>query len=164
MRPLFEHHRDLIVAGLTATPGVAQDEDTCAGFLNGFLTVRAHIVADGSVEQESMFPVLGGLYLAALALQDTDPADTARDGEFFEGLAGALDGEAAVVASAAELLVWQGRVRAIFATTPDVPISQAALAGFVLGVMYAGQFLPDDDVHAGVLFATVRHMAQDLYC
>jgi hypothetical protein len=162
-RPLFDHHRDRIAEYFDSQPGLVVDQDICAGFLNGFTTAGAYFVPDGSVHQQAMFPALGGILLMALAAETGNgnpPTDWARG--FFTRLAAQLDAnpmEASL--SDKELEVMQGLVEASFAATPDVPVTLASLAAFVLGVFYTMPYLGRTDAGGPLmLVATVRHMAR----
>jgi len=164
MRQLLEQHRDRIVGLLTETPGLSLDENTCAGFLHGFMTVAAYFVPDDSVYQQSMFPVLGGTYLAAIDAPPEATPNLAGARRFLADLAAAMDADPdAVILSTAQRAILEERIRGGFATTPDVPIDHATLAGFIVGLMYATNFLPSDDATGPImLIATVRQIADDL--
>jgi hypothetical protein len=161
-RFILEHHRDRIAALLRSQPDIVVSEDVCAGFLNGFLSVGAYLVPDGSIEQESMQPVLGGIYLLAEAVEDVpDGGDPAG---FFGRLAKTMDAEGDLVAlSATDRSTIKDLVRSMFSTTPDVPLNRNTLSGYVLGLMYGGPYLPTHD-GAGLarLMAGVRHLADTL--
>lgn len=157
-RLLFDYHHHRIASIFANRSALLADQDAIAGFLNGFLTAIARFVPNDSVEQESTFPVLGGIYLTGVAAVGESAE---RDGrEFIAQLAATL--EPSDFADALELANAMQAVRAIFATTPDVPIDWASLAGFALGVLYAGPYVPPDSAGIEYLFAATTSMAQAL--
>jgi hypothetical protein len=162
-RPLFDHHRERIAEYFDSQPGLLADQDVYAGFLHGFLTTGTHFVPDGSVQQQAMFPALGGILLLGLAAEAASPpVRWAR--EFLGRLGVQLDRDPMETAlSDKELTVMQRLVRTAFAATPDVPMTATSLAGFVLGVLYTMPYLDISGASGPVmLLAAVRHMAEHL--
>ncbi len=49
-------------------PDLPLDQDSLAGFLHGFLVTGAHLLPPGSLQQQALFPVLGGTVLLARTL------------------------------------------------------------------------------------------------
>lgn len=156
-RELFEYHRGRIEALFASQPDLPLHQDTVAGFVQGFLITGAYFVPDHSVEQQSMFPVLGGALLVGQDLPiDTSPAGIVAGRGFFERFALAMsDFDHPSVAY--ELVL-----RA-FALTPDVPIIRASLGGFCLGVLYANPYyLPASGTRPTVLISAACQHARDL--
>ncbi|MGH3912806.1 MAG: hypothetical protein ACRDTC_05260 [Pseudonocardiaceae bacterium] len=154
-RELFEYHRGRIAALFASQPDLPLHQDTVAGFVHGFLTVGAYFVADDSVEQESMFPVLGGALLLGQDLPiDADPADITVGFSFFERATPAL-GEPDPTGTVRDL------VYRAFALASDVPMTCASLGGFCLGVLYTAPYLHVDTGPAALLTAAAE-FAHDL--
>lgn len=156
-RELFEYHRGRIEALFASQPDLPLHQDTVAGFVQGFLVTGAYFVPDDSVEQQSMFPVLGGALLLGQDLPiDTSPADTVAERGFFERFTLAMsDFDHPSVAY--EL------VQRAFSLAPDVPISRASLGGFCLGVPYANPYyLPASGADPMVLISAACQHARDL--
>lgn len=155
-RNLFEYHRGRIAAIFATQPDLPLHQDTVAGFLHGFLTVGMHYVPEHTVEQQSMFPVLGGALLLGKDLPiDASPAATAVSSEFFDRAVAALDDPAPVGGSL-------NMVRHAFVIAGDVPMTCASLAGFCLGVLYAGPYLPEFNADPSPLIAAACYLARDL--
>lgn len=155
-RWFFEHHRGRIAELFASQPDLPLHQDTVAGFINGFMITGAYFVADGSVEQQSVGPALGGALLLGqdLPIED-DPADVTAGFSFFERAAEAVDepDETGI----ARDLVWSA-----FKTTPDVPITCASLGGFCLGVLYTIPYLTGSDAGPAALLAAACELAHDL--
>jgi hypothetical protein len=153
-RGLFDYHRGRIEAVFASQPELPLHQDTVAGFLHGFLFTGVAFVPDGSVAQESMFPVLGGVLLAGQDLPIDTGSASAGCG-FIEQAAATLVGlelaEAAV-----------GLVRQAFAAAGDVPMTCASLGGFCLGVLYAAPYLPEHGPDPAPLIVAACHLARDL--
>lgn len=146
-RDLFEYHRGRIAALFASQPDLPLHQDTVAGFVHGFLTVGAYFVPDDSVEQQSMFPVLGGALLLGQDLRiDADPAEVTAGLSFFERAAPAL-GDPDPTGTVRDL-VWRA-----FAMAPDVPMTCASLGGFCLGVLYTIPYLYVDAGPAALITA-----------
>ncbi|MGH3929821.1 MAG: hypothetical protein ACRDTF_07575 [Pseudonocardiaceae bacterium] len=155
-RQVFEYHRSRIAAIFASQPDLPLHQDTVAGFVQGFVITGAYFVADGSVEQESMGPVLGGALLLGQDLPiDADPVDVTAGLSFFERAAEALGepDETGIVRD----LVWSA-----FTMIPDVPMTCASLGGFCLGVLYATPYLTGSDAGSAVLIAAAYELACDL--
>lgn len=154
-RELFDYHRSRIAALFASQPDLPLHQDTVAGFVHGFLTVGAYFVPDDSVEQQSMFPVLGGALLLGQSLRiEADPTDVTTGLGFFDRAAPALGGPDPT-----------GTVRDLvsraFAMAPDVPMTCASLGGFCLGVLYTAPYLHVDTGPA-VLLTAACELARDL--
>lgn len=160
-RTLFDYHRDRI-AGVLADNAVelADNQDAVAGFLNGFLATVATFVASGSIEQETTFEVLGGIYLLGLKTE-ADGTDEADGRDFIARLVMTVETEVQEP-DPDDVTAAVGVVRDMFDTTPDVPISYASLSGFVLGMFYAGPYLPARTTGLENLFAAVSQLARDV--
>jgi hypothetical protein len=155
-RELFEYHRGRIESLFASQPDLPLHQDTVAGFVQGFLVTGAYFVPDDSVEQQSMFPVLGGALLLGQDLPiDTSPAHIVAGRGFFERAALAMDGSGHP-SVAYEL------VQRAFALAPDVPMSRASLGGFCLGVLYASPYLSGSDADPTVLISAACQHARDL--
>jgi hypothetical protein len=135
--------------------GLAVDQNTVAGFLNGFLAAMSGYVLDGLADGDQVFPVLGGICL----LDAEAPSVSAGSGrQFVAYLLAAMAAEDPIDAAALDGAV--DRIRSMFTTTPDVAITQVSLSGFVLGVFYAVQFLPEDASDPLVLLAAASRLAE----
>lgn len=154
-RDLSEYHRHRIEALFASQPDLPLHQDTVAGFVHGFLVTGAYFVADDSVEQESMFPVLGGALLVGQDLPiDPDPDSPAGRG-FFERAASAV-GEPGPAGAPTDV------VRQAFTLAHDVPMNHASLAGFCLGVLYASPYLTGSDAGPAALLTAACQLARDL--
>jgi hypothetical protein len=155
-RWLFDYHRGRIAELFASQPDLPLHQDTVAGFLHGFVVTGAYFVADDTVEQESMGPVLGGALLLGQDLPiDADPADITAGRSFFERAAQAVGepDETGIVRD----LVWSA-----FTMASDVPMTCASLGGFCLGVLYATPYLTGSDAGPAALLAAACELAQDL--
>jgi hypothetical protein len=155
-RELFDYHRGRIAALFASQPDLPLHQDTVAGFLHGFLVTGVHFVPAGSLEQESMFPVLGGALLLGRDLPiDADLAAATAGRGFVERAAATLAdpdlGGAAL-----------GLVREAFVMAADVPMTCASLGGFCLGVLYAAPYLPERGPDPAPLIAAACQLARDL--
>ncbi len=137
------------------TEGSESHQDSVAGFLHGFMMAGAYLVPDGSVEQGSMFPVLGGVLLVGRYLP-VGPARTSFGRKFMARLAVLLDD-------------WEGDteqacavVRDAFVVAGDVPMTTASLGGFCLGVLYAMPYLVATQADPVPLIAAACRLAGDL--
>ncbi|MGH4015340.1 MAG: hypothetical protein ACREX8_04470 [Gammaproteobacteria bacterium] len=75
-RWLFDHRRGRIEQLFASRPDLPLHQDTVAGFVHRFLVTGACFVADDSVDQESMGPVLCGAFrplLPAVAADQREP-------------------------------------------------------------------------------------------
>ncbi|MGH3799259.1 MAG: hypothetical protein ACRDTD_03830 [Pseudonocardiaceae bacterium] len=152
-RQLFEYHRGRIAAIFASQPDLPLHQDTVAGFLQGFMVTCAYFVAAGSVEQESTFPVLGGVLLLGQDLPiDAEPVDVTAGLGFFERAAQAL-GDTDPADVIYEL------VERAFALVPDVPMTCASLGGFCLGVLYATPYLTGSDAGPAAMFTAAWELA-----
>jgi hypothetical protein len=160
-RTLFDYHRDRI-AGVLADNAVelATNQDAVAGFLNGFLTTVATFVANGSIEQEATFEVLGGVYLLGVKTE-SDVVEAADGREFIARVVMTVETEVQEP-DPEEVIAATGVIREMFSTTPDVPISYASLSGFVLGMFYAAPYLPTNTTGLSNLFAAVSQLARGM--
>ncbi len=157
-RQLFEYHRGRIAAIFASQPDLPLHQDTVAGFVQGFMVTGAYFVADDSVEQESMFPVLGGALLLGQDLPiDADPVDVTAGLGFFERAAQALSDADTDPADAIYELVEQA-----FALVPDVPMTCASLGGFCLGVLYSTPYLTGSDAGPVAMLTAAWELACDL--
>jgi hypothetical protein len=153
-RELFDYHRGRIEAVFASQPDLPLHQDTVAGFLHGFMFTGAWFVPEGSLQQESMFPVLGGALLAGQDLPiDTGPVTAGR--RFIEQAAATL---LSLALDDAAL----GLVREAFAAAGDVPMTCASLGGFCLGVLYAAPYLPEHGADPAPLIAAACQLARDL--
>jgi hypothetical protein len=155
-RQLFEYHRGRIAVLFASQPDLPLHQDTMAGFVQGFLVTCAYFVADGSIEQESMFPVLGGALLLGQDLPiKADPVDVTAGLGFFERVAKVLDdtGPADVIYELVE--------RA-FTLAPDVPMTCASLGGLCLGVLYSIPYLTESDAGPAAMLAAACELAHNL--
>jgi len=126
-----------------------------AGFLQGFIVTGAYFVPEGGVEQESMFPVLGGTLLLGQDLPlDDDPDSTAGCG-FFERAVCAME-----VPEPPDDVC--DLVRRAFALVPDTPMNHASLGGFYLGVLYSGPYWSGSDANPAAWLAAACRLAGDL--
>lgn len=162
-RELFDYHRERMEALFASQPDLPLHQDTVAGFLQGFMMTAAYFVADGSVEQESMFPVFGGALLFGQDLPiDTSPAGIAAGPGFIERAALALDGARGI----GHPSVVYELVQRAFAMIPDVPMNRASLGGFCLGVIYTIPYLsgpgPDLGTDPASLISAACQHARDL--
>jgi hypothetical protein len=124
--------------------------------VNGFLVTGAYFVADDSVEQESMGPVLGGALLLGQDLPiDADPVDVTAGLGFFERAAQAV-GDNDPTDVIYEL------VQRSFAMTPDVPMTCASLGGFCLGVLCTIPYITGSDAGPAALLTAACELARDL--
>lgn len=155
-RPGFDHHRAQVQLAIEGQVGLVVDQNTVAGFLNGFLAVFSGSAADGAVDGELVFSVLGGICLLGL---DAPTVSAGTGGPFVANLLAAMAAEDPIDAVALDEAV--NTIRRMFTTTPDVAISQVSLAGFVLGVFYARQFLPRHDGESFVLIAAAGRLAAE---
>ncbi len=154
-RALFEYHRTAILSLFAGQPDLPLHQDSVAGFLHGFMMAGAYLVPDGSVEQGSMFPVLGGVLLLGRYLP-VGPARTSFGRKFMARLAVLLDD-------------WEGDteqacavVRDAFVVAGDVPMTTASLGGFCLGVLYAMPYLVATQADPVPLIAAACRLAGDL--
>jgi len=155
-RQLFEYHRDRIAAIFASQPDLPLHQDTVAGFVQGFLVTCAYFVADDSVEQESVFPVLGGALLLGQDLPiEADPVDVRAGLGFFERAAQAL-GDTDPADVIYEL------VERAFTLAPDVPMTCASLGGFCLGVLYTTPYLTGSDAGPVAMLTAAWEFARDL--
>ncbi|MGB6161730.1 MAG: hypothetical protein WCF33_09980 [Pseudonocardiaceae bacterium] len=155
-RQLFEYHRGRIAAVFASQPDLPLHQDTVAGFVQGFLVTCAYFVADDSVEQESLFPVLGGALLLGQDLPiKADPVDVTAGLGFFERAAKAL-GDTDPADVIYEL------VEQAFTLAPDVPMTCASLGGFCLGVLYATPYLTGSDAGPVAMLTAASELARDL--
>jgi hypothetical protein len=155
-RQLFEYHRVQIAAIFASQPDLPLHQDTVAGFVQGFLVTASYFVADDSVEQESMFPVLGGALLLGQELPiDADPVDVTAGLGFFERAAQAL-GDTDPADAIYEL------VERAFTLAPDLPMTCASLGGFCLGVLYAAPYLTGSDAGPAAMLTAAWELAHDL--
>ena len=153
---LFEYHRDRIAAIFASQPDLPLHQDTVAGFVQGFLVTCAYFVADDSVEQESVFPVLGGALLLGQDLPiEADPVDVTAGLGFFERAAQAL-GDTDPADVVYEL------VERAFTLAPDVPMTCASLGGFCLGVLYTTPYLTGSDAGPVAMLTAAWEFARDL--
>jgi hypothetical protein len=157
-RQLFDYHRGRIAAIFASQPDLPLHQDTVAGFVQGFLATCAYFVADDSVEQESMFPALGGALLLGQDLPiDADPIDVTVGLGFFERAAQVLDD-----IDPADVIY--ELVERAFALAPDVPMTCASLGGFCLGVLYATPYLTGSDAGPAAMITAAWELAHDLTC
>ncbi|MGH4020632.1 MAG: hypothetical protein ACRDT0_15650 [Pseudonocardiaceae bacterium] len=157
-RDLFEYHRGRIAGMFASQPDLPLHQDTVAGFVLGFMVTGTYFVPDGSVEQESMFPVLGGALLLGQDLPlDADPDSTAGHG--FVERATRAGRELDVPEPPDEIC---DLVRRAFALAPDVPMCYASLGGFCLGVLYTNPYLSGSDAGPAMLLAAACQLACDL--
>jgi hypothetical protein len=113
-------------------------------------------VADDSVEQESMFPVLGGALLLGQDLPiDADPVDVTAGLGFFERATQALDDT-----DPADVIY--ELVERAFTLAPDVPMTCASLGGFCLGVLYATPYLTGSDAGPAAMLTAAWKLAYGL--
>ncbi|MGH3773777.1 MAG: hypothetical protein ACRDRW_20705 [Pseudonocardiaceae bacterium] len=152
IRELADYHRGRIESVFDSQPDLPLHQDTVAGFLQGFMiTVIYHVSAD-SLEQDAVFPALGGALLLGQDLPiDTSPAMLAAGRGFIE--------RAAVVLAESEPTdVAYQRVREAFDLAPDVPMSCASLGGFCLGVLYATPYVAGPaENQAALMSAACQH-------
>ncbi len=154
-RWLYEHHRSRIEQIFASQPDLPLHQDTVAGFVHGFLVVSAYFVADDSVEQESMGPVLGGALLLGQDLPiDDEPMNLTAGSGFFDRAA-AVIGEPDETGRARELVL-----RA-FDMAPDVPMNCASLGGFCLGVLYTLPYLTGSDEGPAALITAACGLAYE---
>jgi hypothetical protein len=153
-RAFFEYHRTAIRSLFATQPDLPLHQDSVAGFLYGFVTAGVCLVPDGSVEQRSMFPVLGGVFLLGRYLPVGPP--TTNVGRRFMDRIGAALGD------------WDGDVgpacavvRQAFAVAADVPMTTASLGGFCLGVIYAMPYLIRSGADPVPLIAAACRLAAD---
>ncbi len=156
-RWLFDYHRDRLEKLFASQPDLPLHQDTVAGFVHGFMVTGAYFVADDSIEQESMRPVLGGALLLGQDLPiDDDPADVTAGLGFFERAAGLLG-------SPDETGVSRDLVSGAFTTAPDVPMTCASLGGFCLGVLFTIPYLTtESDAGPVALLTAACELARDL--
>lgn len=158
LRDLFDYHRARIETLFASQPDLPLHQDTVAGFLHGFLVTGAYFVPDRSVQQESMLPVLGGVFLLGRDLPiDTSPESATAGRGFIERTAAVLpnpDPDPAGVVC--------GLVRQAFVLATDVPMTCASLGGFCLGVLYSAPYLPDFGADPTILIAAACHLARNL--
>ncbi|MGH3921734.1 MAG: hypothetical protein ACRDTT_02470, partial [Pseudonocardiaceae bacterium] len=155
-RQLFEYHSGRIAAIFASQPDLPLHQDTVVGFVHGFLISGAYFVADGSVEQESMFPVLGGALLLGQDLPVVAYPDDVTGG------AGFFERAATVVCDIHPTDVMYELVHRAFAFAPDVPMTCASLGGFCLGVLYTAPYLTGSDVGPAELITAACDLARDL--
>jgi hypothetical protein len=146
MRALFEYHSNRVAEVLASQPDVPATETTMAGFLNGFRTAATVLADDPRLAIDTMDAQLGGIYL--YAVETTKPRTETADEpspdprRFFARLDETLLAEPVYLAlTDKERRTAQETVRRSFAETPDVPVTAASLAGFVLGLLYATPFV-----------------------
>jgi hypothetical protein len=151
-RALFEYHRTMIQWVFSNQPDVPLHQDSVAGFLVGFVAARTYLVQPGSLAQECMAPVLGGVLLVGRYLP-LGPAWTTAGREFLAGLAAVLDGWDAGAGVAVPL------VREAFAAAGDVPVTAASLCGFCLGVLYAEPYLLESGADPRPVLAAACRLA-----
>src|SRR5262249_12737387 len=90
-RLLYEYHSARIRSIFTANPDLPLHQDRVGGFLHGFLIPGTHSVPEDTLEQQAMFPVLGGTLLLAHDLPFGPPDLTAGHG-FIGQLTGTITG------------------------------------------------------------------------
>jgi hypothetical protein len=154
-RALFEYHRTAIQSLFATQPDLPLHQDSVAGFLHGFLMAGTYLVPEGSVEQGSMFPVLGGVLLLGRYLP-VGPARTNVGRRFMARIAALLgdwDGEVGPACAV---------VRHAFAVAGDVPMTPASLGGFCLGVIYATPYLVPSGADPVPLIAAACRLAAEL--
>jgi len=155
-RDLFEYHRNRIAAIFASQPDLPLHQDTVVGFVNGFMLSGAYFVSDDSVQQESMFPVLGGALLLGQDLPiDADPVDVTAGFSFFERAAPAM-GEPDPTGVTRDL------VCKAFSMAPDAPMTCASLGGFCLGVLYTAPYLTGSDTGPAALLTAAGELAREL--
>src|SRR5437773_5976752 len=135
-RALFEFHRTVIQSLFSNEPDLPLHQDSVAGFLYGFRAAGSYLLPAGSLEQEAMVPVLGGLLLVGRYLP-LGPAWTRAGRVFLARIAAALDcwdGDAVVAVPI---------VRGEFAAAGDVPMTTASLGGCCLGALYGARDLEE---------------------
>src|SRR5262249_24783596 len=150
---LFEYHHRRIAGVFRSQPDLPLHQDSVGGFLHGFLTTAAHRIPDGSVQQQTTFPVLGGTLLLARHLPIPDaPATAGR--AFIDRLADELPQSPASVHDDLALALVTGA----FAIAGDIPVTCSALGGFCLGVIYTNPWLPDG-IDPTALITAACHLA-----
>ena len=151
---LCEHHRARIAAVFASQPDLPLDQDSLAGFLHGFLVTGAHLLPPGSLQQQALWPVLGGTVLLARTLP-INPGPVTRGRRFIGRLALTLPpeqpAETHTADRAAATLVHQA-----FDIAGDVPLTCASLGGFCLGVLYTTPWLPENTNPVPLLAAACR--------
>ncbi|MBV8541953.1 MAG: hypothetical protein JO268_15680 [Pseudonocardiales bacterium] len=156
IRELADYHRGRIESVFDSQPDLPLHQDTVAGFLQGFVITIAYYVPDGSVEQQSVFPVLGGALLLGQDLPiDTSPARSAAGRGFIERAVVVLE-DARCTNIAYEL------VKQAFNLVPDVPMSCASLGGFCLGVLYASPYVTGPAADQTALMSAACRHAREL--
>ena len=132
---LADYHRDRIESVFDSQPDLPLYQDTVAGFLQGFMITIMYYASADSLEQQEVFPALGGALLLGQDLSiDTSPAALTAGLGFIERAVVALaDSEPTDIA--------YQRVQEAFELAPDVPMNCASLGGFCLGVLYATPYV-----------------------
>ena len=153
-RQLYEYHRDRIAAIFVSQRDLPLHQDTVVGFVHGFLVSGAYFVADDSIEQESMFPVLGGALLLGQDLP-IDVGDVTAGAGFFERAAQLV----CDIHPADEIYEL---VHLAFGLAPDVPMTCASLGGFCIGVLYTAPYLTGSDAGSAQLITAACDLARDL--
>ncbi|MGH3825714.1 MAG: hypothetical protein ACRDQX_00860 [Pseudonocardiaceae bacterium] len=149
---LADYHRSRIESVFDSQRDLPLYQDTVAGFLQGFMiTIMYHVSAD-SLEQDAVFPALGGMLLLGQDLPiDTGPAALASGRGFIERAV-------VVLADSEPTDVAYQCVREAFELAPDVPMSCASLGGFCLGVLYATPYVAGPaENQAALMSAACQH-------
>jgi hypothetical protein len=152
-RLLYEYHSGRIRSIFAANPDLPLHQDSVGGFLHGFLVTGAHYVSEDTVEQQTMFPVLGGTLLLARDLPIGPPDLTAGRG-FIDRLAATVADTDPAPGTA---LVHQA-----FDIAGDIPVTCATLGAFSLGVAYTVPYLPADGDDPTTLIAAACQLARIL--
>jgi hypothetical protein len=152
-RLLYEYHSGRIRSIFTANPDLPMHQDSVGGFLHGFLITGAHYVSEDSVEQQAMFPVLGGTLLLARDLP-IGPPDLAAGHSFIDQLTGTITD---IDPGPGTALVHHA-----FAIAGDIPVTCASLGGFSLGVAYTLPYLPEHGPDPATLIAAACQLAHIL--
>jgi hypothetical protein len=151
---LADYHRGRIESVFDSQPDLPLHQDTVAGFLQGFVTTVAHYVPADSVEQQSVFPALGGALLLGQDLPiDASPLTAGR---------GFIERAVVVLADAEPTSVAYKLVRQAFDSVPDVPMSCASLGGFCLGVLYATPYVTGPAANQTALMSAACQHAREL--
>lgn len=156
IRELADYHRGRIESVFDTQPDLPLHQDTVAGFLQGFVITITYYVTQNSVQQQSVFPVLGG----ALLLGQDLPIDTSP-GTIGAGR-GFIERAVVVLAGSEPTNVAYERVREAFDLVPDVPMSCAALGGFCLGVLYATPYVSGPAANQAALMSAACQHGREL--
>jgi hypothetical protein len=152
-RLLYEYHAGRIRSIFGNQEDLPLHQDSVGGFLHGFLVTGAHYVPDDTLEQEAMFPVLGGTLLLARDLPP-GPADPTAGHLFVHRLA--------VTVAGIDPAPGTRLVHEAFAIAGDIPLTCATLGGFSLGVAYTHPYLPRHGPDPTTLIAAACHLARTL--